>query len=330
MTNYVLNLQLFADIGPLTKTHLSNGDPSVSWKTFYDTTLLENSKENNVFDQFGMQQPIKGGKCEWRKFNTFEKAMTPLTEGVIPTGQLFGTTAIEAEVNQYGDYTTLTDRVQAEMYDDFIFGASEEMGVAMGATKDTLTRNVLVAGNSVQYCPNGDGTEVTTRHLINNTCILTPAIVHKAATWLQKNKAPKIDGWYVAIIHPSVAHDLTSTQEWRENHMHTNPTPIFKGEIGELYGVRFVVSNNAKIWKDSDSNNKVYATLFLGKDAYGVIKPDGEGTEMIIKTKEQIGGPLDQFGTIGYKFCHGARILYQERLLRVESGSSFGDVDEEN
>ena len=52
--------------------------------------------------------------------------------------------------------------------------------------------------------------------------------------------------------------------------------------------------------------------------------------EMIIKPKEQIGGPLNQFSTIGYKFCHGAKILYQERLLRVESGSSFGLEDEGN
>jgi hypothetical protein len=52
--------------------------------------------------------------------------------------------------------------------------------------------------------------------------------------------------------------------------------------------------------------------------------------EMIIKGKGQIGGPLEQFSTIGYKFCHGAKILYQERMLRVESGSHFGDVDEEN
>ena len=48
---------------------------------------------------------------------------------------------------------------------------------------------------------------------------------------------------------------------------------------------------------------------------------------MIIKDKSVAGGPLEQFSTIGYKFCHGARILYEERILRVESGSSYGSVD---
>lgn len=71
-------------------------------------------------------------------------------------------------------------------------------------------------------------------------------------------------------------------------------------------------------------------TLFLGKDAYGILGPDGEGMEMIVKQRGKIGGPLEQFSTIDYKFCHGAKILYQERLLRVESGSSYGSIDEEN
>jgi hypothetical protein len=68
----------------------------------------------------------------------------------------------------------------------------------------------------------------------------------------------------------------------------------------------------------------------LGKDAFGILDPEGEGMEMIIKSKEQAGGPLNQFSTIGYKFCHGAKILYQERMLRVESGSSYGSIDEAN
>jgi N4-gp56 family major capsid protein len=95
-----------------------------------------------------------------------------------------------------------------------------------------------------------------------------------------------------------------------------------------LHGCRFVESNEAKIWKEGET--AVYATLFLGKDAFGILDPEGEGMEMIIKPREVAGGPLNQFSTIGYKFCHGCKILYQERMLRVESGSSYGSLDEAN
>ena len=324
--NRIFNLQLFSsDVSPINVTTQSSMSPTM--KTFYDTTLLENAREAMVFTQFGDKQPLKGNKVEWRKFNTFAKALTPLEEGVIPTGQTFGMTKIEGETTQHGDFTAVSDRLELESYDDVIFGASEEMGAAEGETYDTLTRNILVAGNSVMYCPDGT-TEVTSRTAIKNTCVLTPDVVSRAATWLKKNKAPKINGSYVALIHPSVAYDLRKTDEWKEYHKYNDVAPIFKGEIGELHGVRFIETNNAKIWKDSTT--AVYATLFLGSKAFGILDPQGEGMEMIIKTKEQIGGPLEQFSTIGYKFCHGAKILYQERMLRVESGSSFGSVDEAN
>ena len=327
MMTFALNLQLFSsDVTPINVTTQSSMSPTM--KTFYDTTLLENARENMVFTQFGEKQPMKGNKIEWRKFNTFAKALTPLEEGVIPTGQTFGMTKIEGEISQHGDFTAVSDRLELESYDDVIFGATEEMGAAEGETYDTLTRNIIVAGNSVMYCPDGE-TEVKSRTNITKTCILTPDVVNKAQTWLKKNKAPKISGSYVALIHPSVAYDLRNSEEWKEYHKYNDVAPIFKGEIGELHGVRFVETNNAKIWK-TEGGTAVYATLFLGAKAFGILDPQGEGMEMIIKTKEQIGGPLEQFSTIGYKFCHGAKILYQERMLRVESGSSFGDVDEEN
>ena len=333
MKDLTMKLQLFAwsegqagapTTNPVNVTTQSSMSPTM--KTFYDTTLLENARETMVFTQFGEKQPLKGNKVEWRKYNTFAKALTPLQEGVIPTGQTFGMTKIEAETTQHGDYVAVSDRLELESYDDVIFGATEEMGAAEGETYDTLTRNIIVGGNSVMYCPNGD-TKVTKRSEITDACVLTPDVVKKAVTWLIKNKAPKINGSYVAIIHPSVAYDLRG-KEWEEYQKYANPTPIFKGEIGELHGCRFVVSNNAKIWKESGTS--VYATLFLGAKAFGILDPQGEGMEMIVKTKEQIGGPLNQFSTIGYKFCHGAKILYQERLLRVESGSSFSDIDEAN
>ena len=52
-------------------------------------------------------------------------------------------------------------------------------------------------------------------------------------------KAPRIDGKYMAIIHPSVGYDLRQSEEWRDAHKYASPDEIFNGEIGELHGVRF-------------------------------------------------------------------------------------------
>lgn len=74
----------------------------------------------------------------------------------------------------------------------------------------------------------------------------------------------------------------------------------------------------------------VYATLIMGKDAFGIIDPDGGAAQMITKTRGEIGGPLEQFSTVGYKFETAAKILYEERMVRVESGSYYSAEDEGN
>jgi len=74
-----------------------------------------------------------------------------------------------------------------------------------------------------------------------------------------------------------------------------------------------------------------YASYLFGKDAFGIIDPEGGALEMIVKDKSQIGGPLNQFSTIGYKFeTNGATVLYPERMLRIMSCSSYSATDEVN
>lgn len=325
----ILNLQLFANLNTNTTTQTGSGkDMSPTMKTFYDTALLENARDTLIFDQFAEKQKIHGNKVEWRKFNTFPKALTPITEGVTPDGSNFGMTKIEAVTTQHGDYTTVSDRLEYEAVDDVILGATEEMGAAGGATMDTLTRNVITNGNCVMYCPKSSGAEVTSRSALDATCKLTPTIINKAATWLKKNKAPKIKGSFVAFIHPSVAEDLRESSEWKEYHKYNDVEPIFKGEIGMLHNVRFIESNECAVRKEGTV--ATYDTLVFGAKAYGVVDPENESMQMIIKDKSVIGGPLELYSTIGYKFSHGAVILYQERMLRIESGSSYSATDEKN
>ena len=351
-----IDLQLFADAGTVVnatsqvvnaytgETTAHQGmDPTM--KTYYETELLENARVDRVYAQFAKRQSLPanhGETVEWRKWNTFEKA-DKLVEGVIPTGQKFGQTKIVASIDQYGTYTTLSDRLDTRAFDPVILGASEEMGASFAATEEWLIRDGLLAGTNVLYCDNvkADGTVVDTPTACsglgasetNGYAYLTGDMVAKAATILKKMKAPKINGRYYAVIHPSVAEDLRQSKGWLAPHEYAQPGEIFSGEIGELHGVRFVENADAPVLSGEGYTNKeggvTYATYFVGKEAYGIIDPAEGGMELIVKTKGEIGGPLEQFSTVGYKFeTNGATILYPERLLRVMSTSSYSAIDE--
>jgi hypothetical protein len=75
----------------------------------------------------------------------------------------------------------------------------------------------------------------------------------------------------------------------------------------------------------------VYQTMIFGKDAFAVVDPDGAGIETIIHGKESgIGGPLNQFGTIGGKFESACKILYPERMVVIESVGKYSATDAAN
>ncbi len=378
---HLFDIQFFADAGTLvngttnypnaydsTAAESFSGSNTLSaeMKDFYDTELLENARVEQFYAQFAKRQPLPRnhkGTVEWRKWNTFAPA-SQLTEGVIPTGQKFGVSAITGTIAQYGTYTAITDRLELRAYDDVILGATEEMGASAAETQEKLIRDALLTNANVLYCDNivlatgaktadqaavaaaGNdpavpavkGTPDAPSYMLDdgtNRCVLTPAMVNKAVTILKKNRVPRINGRYYAVIHPSVAHDLRECEGWIEAHKYAAPEELFNGEIGELHGVRFIEDVFAPVIKSltvaNANGGAVYATYFFGKDSFGIIDPEGGALEMIIHDKGEIGGPLNQFSTIGYKFeTNGATILYPERLLRVMSCSSYSASDTAN
>lgn len=362
MTMYRINLQLFAEAGTLVNAtgnyvNAYTGDTTNfsgtntlagELKTFYDTELLENARVELFYAQFAKKQNLpanRGKTVEWRKWNTFEKA-GQLQEGVIPTGQKFGMSSKTGSINQYGTYAAITDTLELRAYDDVILGATEEMGASAAETQEKLIRDALLTNTNVLYCDNinkSTGEFVSTPTSCatmgaaeaDGWSLLTPDMVAKSVTKLKKDRVPTINGKYYAVIHPSVAYDLRKSKEWIEAHKYAKPDEIFNGEIGELHGVRFIENVFAPILGGTTYKNKsngvTYATYFFGKDAFGIIDPEGGALQMIVKDKSEIGGPLNQFSTIGYKFeTNGATMLYAERLLRVMSCSSYSATDEVN
>ena len=365
----LFNLQLFAEAGTLVNAtgnyvNAYNGDVTAfegantlsgELKTFYDTELLENARVEMFYAQFAKKQALPanhGTTVEWRKWNTFAKA-GQLQEGVIPTGQKFGMSSKTGSINQYGTYATVSDKLEMRAYDDVILGATEEMGASAAETQETLIRDALLVNTNVLYCDNITlatgavaGTPTSPAEMEASATamsLLTPDAVAKAVTIMKKNRVPSINGKYYAVIHPSVAYDLRKSDAWIEAHKYAHPDEIFNGEIGELHGVRFIENVFAPILKGdiqvedntvsytNKAGGATYASYFFGKDAFGIIDPEGGALEMIVKDKSQVGGPLNQFSTIGYKFeTNGATILYSERLLRVMSCSSFSATDDVN
>ena len=348
------DLQWFADAGTLVNatgnyvnaytgdtTSFTPGstDLSPTMKTFYDTNLLDNARDKLIYVQLAKKEALpanRGKTVEWRKWNKLPDLST-LTEGVIPTGEKLGMIAITVSLSQLGEYVTISDVLDLHGMDDAIVGATEELGAAAGRSYDLIARTALMTGTNILFADAYNGSSYVSTPaneaglqsaLASYKCNLTPDMVAKAVTQLKKMLAPTFQGGkYVAVIHPSVAYDLRRSSEWIEAHKYAAVTEIFNGEIGELHGVRFIESTMAPVIKGALQTYATYKTMFFGKDAFAVVDPEGGGLQTIIHDRRAAGGPLEQFSTVGVKGETAAKILYQERLLTVWSGSYYSSTD---
>ena len=311
------NLQLFAENTNLT----SSAGLTDEMKTYYSDYLIDNATPKLVHDQFGQKHPIpkNGGKTiEFRKYSPLPKLTTPLQEGVTPDGQSLNMSTVEATVAQYGGYITLSDMLLLTAIDNNLVQATKLLGAQAGATLDTITREVLNGGTNVIFA--GDK---SAREDLDASSLLTVADVKKAVRLLKNQNAEKIDNSYVGIIHPDIAYDLTNDPAWKDVKTYSDPGDWYEGEIGKIFGVRFVETTEAKIFEGG-----IYSTLILGANAYGVTEITGGGLQHIVKQLGSAGtaDALDQRATAGWKATKVAERLVENYMTRIESKSTFSDT----
>ena len=318
-----LDLQLFADAGTVVNTtggtvnantgaSTASGAMCSAMKTYYDTELLENARDEAVYGQLGKHQALPrnhGKSVEWRKWNTLPEP-DKLVEGVIPEGKKFGQTSLNVGIAQYGEYVSISDQLELHAIDDTILGATEEIGAAMGSKADLLTRDAILAGCScVLIAPSGQ-TANTVVWKMDKTALFTADLVARAATELKKKRVPTIDGKYVAVIHPSVAYNLRKDSDWVNAHQYAAVTEIFNGEIGELHGVRFIETPQAPVLAGASlySDTQRYLTLPAGAaDTPGTAVTYGQTGAYKFTVSEALTG-----ATADYSKLIGQYVLLQD------------------
>lgn len=326
-----IDLQLFNN----TQTTLLNNsttpplnDLSPEMKTYYSDYLIDNAVPNLIHDQFGQKHPIpkNGGKTiEFRKYDPFEKATTPITEGVTPNGHKLNVTTITATVAQYGDYVELSDVLLLTAIDNNMVQATKLLGNQAGETLDYVTREVISAGTNVLYAKGTAQSRPTARTGVGATNTLSVDDIFNAARILKNANAKKINGSYVGIVCPNISYTLMRDPEWIDVHKYARPEEIYEGEIGKIGGVRFVETTEAKVFTGAGaSSTDVYSTLIIAENAYGVTEVSGGGLQHIVKQLGSSGSadPLNQRATVGWKAIKTAEILVNAYMVRIESAAA--------
>jgi N4-gp56 family major capsid protein len=341
MTTYTLNLQHFADYlnaldsaggGGYTANNIYAGLAAEN-QIHYDKTLIRAAQPNLIHAQFAQKRPIpkNGGKTiNFRRFESLPKATAPLVEGITPEGNKLQVSEVTSEVEQYGDFVTVSDILDLTAIDPVVVEATQVIGNQAGMTLDTIVRDVLHTCTNEFFAPEeGGSTDAPTAPDWETTDYdhpLTVNLIKKVVAFLKKNNAPKIDGAFVGIIHPMAAVDIMNDDAWIDVNTYADSKKIFEGELGTIAGVRFVESSEAKVSKNSHGA-KYFTTLILGENAYGDTEIEGGGLRVIVKQLGSAGtaDPLDQRSTIGWKATKTAEVLLNTNIVKVHSYTKLGN-----
>ncbi len=217
--------------------------------------VLERNKQSRKYTKFAQKVDIPKGKTKtiaFDKLSPLPKATQPLIEGVTPTGSAVNITRIKGEPSQFGNYVSYTDQLDFFAHDPSpeVLRYTDLLTENQLETYEMLDAMELASGLNVFYSGSA-----TSRSNLADT--LTVKDVRRAVTSLKRNKVQPADGKdYIAFIHPDVVFNIWSDEEWRQPHTYADTKQLYDGEIGRLFGVRFIEDPDAYVFRGSPFADK--------------------------------------------------------------------------
>ena len=184
---------------------------------YYSAMLLSHAKPITVIEKYGQVKNLPKNETkvmQFRRPRPFKNATTPLREGVTPQGQQFGYDELTVVMQQYGDWSGLTDQVTDFNKNAVLSDIGMMQGEQIAATREELTWDIVRSGTGVVY-----GGNFTARASLDKTAVLNAGKQRQVTTALGNSKAKRltqvlsssedyntyaIEASYIAITHENL------------------------------------------------------------------------------------------------------------------------------
>jgi len=298
-------------------------------QTYYDRQFLERAKPSLAMWQFGQKRnlPVNEGiLINYTRYTVLPAATTPLTEGANPAGLDLSATTVTATIAEYGDYTQISSLVSVTAIDKDISEKTELFADQAALTVETIVRNAVYDQTTQIIYANGKSALAS----VASTDTLSTSDIQKGVRKLKKQKAMKMNGYWICMIGPDVEYDITKDAAWVSAAEYAGSTPLFEGEVGKWFGTRFVYTTEPYIQSGAGSSGAdVYSNFMFGKNAYGVVDfPAGAASgsanapSIIVKKPgpTTTADPLNRFGTCGWQLTFGQLVLNATWIVNLKCG----------
>ncbi len=297
-------------------------------RTYFDRLLLTLARPYYIYDMFAQKRTIplnSGDQMIFRRYSTLSAATVPITDGTTPPGDALSVTDFSTQIKWYGNFVVITDQVQFTVQDRVLNEATRVLSLQLGLTIDTLIRNMMAATASSINCTNGVNgntpTEITTADIktavralrLGNARLMTKPIPGE-----NRFATSPVRSSYWGFMDVNIQNDLEACADFLSAANYPNPQDALEAEWGSTNNVRWLLSTNGF---NNGASTPVWSNFVLGQEAYGVVKLGSKEAEFIVKPLGSSGtsDPLNQRGSVGYKYPFATRLLNDNWITRLLS-----------
>lgn len=274
------------------KTTTLTGEMSI----YYDKVFLRRAEYRHVLGE-GAQKRSHGqndGKVlVFNRYTPFDPQDTALTEGTNPPVSTITAGTVSCVLSEYGLSIKISKFLSLTSIDVNNREKIALLGQNMGETLNRIDRNELENGTAYWAGGKVSSTIATSDTLAAND-------IADVVTSLEDSKAvPYEDGFFLGKVNTHDKNKLIKTTAWLNAKTYSDVKDLYRGELGELYQVRFLLNIDKKTSTGTGATSSsvtVYHTYIHGADAFGNYDLSGDTPKLyIVPNKIDSGNPTGRF-----------------------------------
>jgi len=247
--------------------------------------------------------------------------MQPFTVITSPLGELsnpvtcpINLSTVSMTLSEYG-FTTITSRLGTlTSIDANMKETTARMGQNMAETLNALVGNELENGSS--FYGNDHAIDTFTAGDTMDACDIRMVV-----RTLELNRAPRYaDGFYLGKTDPYSKFNLIADSTWINAKTYSDVKDLYLGEIGELYGVRWLLNNYVMSGTEATSTASSGVTRFYsfvhGKDSFGVYDLSKDEPRLyILPNAVDSNSPAGRVSYVSWAGSYASKILNDDWII---------------
>jgi len=281
--------------------------------TYYEKVFLARAEYELIYEQGGQKRTHASNEGKTVVFNRFSPLSiitASLTEGSNPAEVSLTGASVSVTLAEYGNTIKMSKFLTLTSIDVNNREKIAVLGQNMGESLDQLVRTELLNGTTVYAnakAATSDFASTDTFDAADIKASVKNLEVQKAITYP--------DGMFLGKVGPVVKAQLLGDSTWINAKTYSDVKDLYRGEMGELYQVRFLLSKNPKTATVNSLASSQYSFIH-GAEAFGVYDLEGDKPKLVLTTGVDSNNPTGRYSLASWVGVYAVKVL-NENWIQV-------------